>query len=376
MVPPPIPQEQPRSPEPRRERRPDHPELKRAELKEFKTPLLELGVATLASAEHPTRNEDATAFYEQEDMAAVFDGAGGQAAGDIASRFARDNLISHVERARLLVEAMNATGQIDLWNKVVEGNSYVMADELEGEETRDKARLRARRERDVGEARAYFEKLNPPDDVKLEASALYLALQNLSDALQAEGKRRGTPDMATTATGVKLMEEPDGRRYGIFWSVGDSDAWLFREKTGEVIRPVRSDNGLDAMVGRGSMTPLEAENLSDPLVHQLRFSITGQALGPMERVIPHLMIYELDPGDRFLLASDGLGDNDLEGRFQKRLRTRTSEPWSKVVRDMTGSALEGIRNQEGKGWDDITVVAGEVSPIELGEEDIEIEAAE
>ncbi|MBI4133157.1 protein phosphatase 2C domain-containing protein [Candidatus Uhrbacteria bacterium] len=369
---------QPEAPRPEGERLPEREidtELRRAEIYELKGALFEGAAATLASRDHAERNEDSFGHYPEVDIEAVFDGVGGHLAGEVASQFARDRLLHHYEHARTLVEAMNAEGQRDAWQHVIEGNSMIGAQEIQPSaskggasdpqlETRSeasRARLKKIREKTVQTLTEYFEDLNPPPSVKQEAAVLYLGLRNLSEEIRDEGKRRDKRGMASTATGVKLIRTPDGHRFGIFWSVGDSDAFLERAGTGEVVRAVKNDNMLDGLVERQSVTREQAEHFADdPFLRRARFNLVSQALGMEDDPTPRIMIYELEPGDRFLLATDGLGDNDLEGRFTTTLVQKQGGSWMRRAEAVTRSAVRGIAQSEGKGWDDITVVTGEV----------------
>ena len=67
------------------------------------TPSLEIAMTTIGKREP---NEDAVLFDNQEQLAVVFDGVGGAAAGDLASRLARDNFSFAYQRMMADTEKM------------------------------------------------------------------------------------------------------------------------------------------------------------------------------------------------------------------------------------------------------------------------------
>jgi serine/threonine protein phosphatase PrpC len=127
---------------------------------------------------------------------------------------------------------------------------------------------------------------------------LWEALQKTNDQLaleiQAQEKLKG---MGCTLVGVALNEK------GLEWiSVGDSPLWLYHA---EQLHRLNADHSmmpiLQKQVQRGVLTPNEA--LEHPNRHLLRSALMGSKIDLIDQ---SLMPLKLFPGDRILLASDGI----------------------------------------------------------------------
>jgi protein phosphatase len=127
---------------------------------------------------------------------------------------------------------------------------------------------------------------------------LWEALQKTNDQLaleiQAQEKLKG---MGCTLVGVALNEK------GLEWiSVGDSPLWLYHA---EQLHRLNADHSmmpiLQKQVERGVLTPNEA--LEHPNRHWLRSALIGSQIDLIDQ---SLMPLKLVPGDRILLASDGI----------------------------------------------------------------------
>lgn len=352
------------------------------------SPRLELAMTSVGKREP---NEDTMLFDKTEEMAVVFDGVGGAAKGDLASKLARDNLVSAHQVMRADVQKMSPEAQHALWQRVLEGNSNVEPIDLiqspedaqqEAADPKIRARNEKRREiskkifeKDAAAARAHMD--STPDEVKREAMAIYRALDVLSTALDQQAEQNPeTKGMATTATGIRMIETDDGERYGIFFDVGDSEAWIYKAKTGKIERATKTDNALEAAVESGIITPERANDIFDPSIRKAKFKDVTQALGSAKAITPHVMIWKLETGDRFLLASDGLIDNDPTKKFQKVLAD-DSLTHSERTEKITRIAFAGITERNAlptveeqrlspmKGEDDITTISGEVKAPEF-----------
>ena len=87
-----------------------------------------------------------------------------------------------------------------------------------------------------------------------------------------------------------------GARYAILW-VGDSRAYVLRG--GELVQLSRDHSQVQEMVDRGIMRPEDAEG--HPMGH-----ILSRAVGVRDEVEVDRVTGEVEPGDTFLLCSDGL----------------------------------------------------------------------
>ena len=141
--------------------------------------------------------------------------------------------------------------------------------------------------------------------------------------------------MGTTATVLRL------RRDGTFViaHIGDSRAYLWR--AGRLRRVTHDHSWVQEQVDRGLITPEQA-------VGHPQSNIITRALGTDPHPTPDLYPGELKPGDRFLLATDGLTDMVPEERIAELLEG--DEPLEE-----TSDALVAAANRAG-GLDNITVL--------------------
>jgi PPM family protein phosphatase len=141
--------------------------------------------------------------------------------------------------------------------------------------------------------------------------------------------------MGTTFTGALVEGEEVS-----FAHVGDSRAYVFRD--GE-LRMLTSDHSLvEELRRQGRLTDEQAED------HPQR-SIITRALGPEPRVEIDTMTYRAQPGDVYLLCSDGLTTMVPDERIRDVLASSAS----------LGEAAERLvaEANEAGGRDNITVVA-------------------
>ncbi len=137
------------------------------------------------------------------------------------------------------------------------------------------------------------------DLAQLAEEAVVLANDAIYNRSQRNYKLTG---MGTTLVGLIV----DERRVLVF-NVGDSRCYLLRNKR---IQQLTLDHSLvEEQVRMGQMTPSEA--LRSPLKN-----VITRALGTQTRVTPDVFLREAEPGDLFLLCSDGLtrelSDSEIE----------------------------------------------------------------
>lgn len=172
----------------------------------------------------------------------------------------------------------------------------------------------------------------------------------LEDAIREANRRilaasRGDEKLSGMGTTVVAMrfggtEEPVAQ----VSHVGDSRAYLVR--SGEM-QPVTEDHSLVAeLVRSGDLTRAQASE------HPQKNLIT-RALGAEEEVEVDTAVLPVEPGDRFVLCSDGLSDMVPETRMQSIL-TSHPEDAEKTARALVSAALKA------GGADNVTVVIVDV----------------
>jgi len=123
-------------------------------------------------------------------------------------------------------------------------------------------------------------------------SLLLDAFEEANDAIYMAGQRPESRGMGTTATALAL-----NLPYAIIAHVGDSRAYLLRD--GVLTQLTQDHSWVAERMRQGLLTPTEARN------HRWRNVITN-ALGSFPEARVDLIGLKVQPGDRFLLCSDGL----------------------------------------------------------------------
>lgn len=140
-------------------------------------------------------------------------------------------------------------------------------------------------------AHAFAEAQLPENfDAAIESFADAIHLANAEIARTAEANGGGT--MGTTAVGVVMR----GREFAVGW-VGDSRAYIMRR--GGLFQLTMDHTHVQDLIDEGILSPADAEG--HPMAHVLT-----RALGVAAQVQVDIIKDEVEPGDRFLLCSDGL----------------------------------------------------------------------
>ena len=168
--------------------------------------------------------------------------------------------------------------------------------------------------------------------------------RRVAELIQEANRRvheRATTDAATAGMGTTItaaLVEPDGRV--VFGHVGDSRAYLLRD---DKLEQLTNDHTLVAeLVRRGELSPGEAE------VHPQRSVIT-RALGTDPDVDVDTFAVEAQPGDVYLICSDGLSSMVDGEDIEQILRQNRS--------DLVAAARALIQAaNRGGGEDNITAV--------------------
>jgi protein phosphatase len=124
--------------------------------------------------------------------------------------------------------------------------------------------------------------------------ALRDAVEEANRQIRAAGEADPATDgMGTTVTALVLT----GDQFALL-HVGDSRAYLLRD--GELRQLTKDDTFVQSLVDQGVLTPEEARN--HPQRSLITRAVQGQHVAPTTRMLP------VQPGDRYLLCSDGLSD--------------------------------------------------------------------
>ncbi|MEJ7706472.1 MAG: protein phosphatase 2C domain-containing protein [Nocardioidaceae bacterium] len=176
----------------------------------------------------------------------------------------------------------------------------------------------------------------PPPDNLLEAlsSALHRANDRLAEMIDEDPAVEG---MGTTVTAVLF----DGHRVGVC-HLGDSRGYLWRD--GELLRVTHDHTWVQNLIDEGRITEEQAK------VHSHR-SLILKVLDGRHDNEPDLTLYDVLPGDRILLCSDGLSGFVSSERMERVLSVGATE---EVAQELLQLALEAAST------DNVTVVVGDV----------------
>lgn len=208
-------------------------------------------------------NEDAFGYAAEHGVYVVCDGMGGAAAGEIASSLAVDEVL------RVVSERISQRGPAP------------------------------------GESES-----TPIPQIVREA------VDAANESIHSRGERNARlSGMGTTLVGLMAGRIEDDPRVWIF-NVGDSRCYRLR---GHHIEQITEDHSLvEEQIRLGRMTRAEAAR------SPLRNVIT-RALGTQASVTPDVIEAELEPGDLFLLCSDGLTRELSDEKVESILRASSSE---------------------------------------------------
>lgn len=236
---------------------------------------------------HPESNEDRILVEPQSGIAAVFDGVGGSAAGEIASSTA-------------------SRSAIEGW----------------------KQQLRHIHNQNHHNAPAFLEDCSNLD----LCAVLEQLITEADEQVRTSGAQQaGTDDLATTVAMAALCRHVGKNNYTLVYAhVGDSRVYLLRGQ--EPLKRLTSDDGLLAKLVENQLMDesqaqkidqaMRAEDLTDAEYNyfRLRGGIT-QALGGPHPPTIHVDTTEISAGDRVLLCTDGIHDNLTDEEIEHILRS-------------------------------------------------------
>lgn len=218
-----------------------------------------------------------------------------------------------IEHAALTHEGRVRTNNEDAFCVREDDGLFLVADGMGGHENGEWA---------SAAIAAAIKKVQLPADFDEASQAVAEALHRANATIYAEAQSRRL-QMGSTAVALLVRNG----RFAVLW-VGDSRAYLRRG--GELIQISHDHTQVQEMIDRGLLTAEDAEG--HPMSH-----ILARAVGVRAHVEVDVIVDEVDPGDVFLLCSDGLtarmedheietvlGDSDAESRV-RRLVTTTLE---------------------------------------------------
>jgi serine/threonine protein phosphatase PrpC len=217
---------------------------------------------SIASNEHPGRNEDA--FFVQQNSIGVFDGVGSMSRSDLASELAATISKKHLN---------------DIPSKVPRRLSHL---------------------------------------------ALYEAIFKAHEDLIKKADNKEIDQLLTTATVAKIFETDSGSHYAAVASAGDTRAYLYRNKSLTHLTldhayrmPGHSEDDARSM----QITLSEVKDLSkltseEYAAFSRRHIISSYLGGRLAEPTVTVQDFEVFSGDRILITSDGIHDNSTNGEIE------------------------------------------------------------
>lgn len=141
-------------------------------------------------------------------------------------------------------------------------------------------------------AASAFDPFDMPEDFPAAVTAVANRVHQVNALLAETAEKQGVDRMGTTAVGLVVKE----REFATVW-VGDSRAYIFRR--GGLFQLTVDHTHVQELLDQGVLTAADAAD--HPMSHVLT-----RALGVEPEIQVDIVQDELEPGDRFLLCSDGL----------------------------------------------------------------------
>ena len=186
----------------------------------------------------------------------------------------------------------------------------------------------------VDTVRDYFTSKSGPAGAFIEA-ALHEANAIVFDRAEADGQLAG---MGTTAVAMLFDQTPEA------WIAHVGDSRCYRLRDGVMIQLTDDHSVVGELVRRGQLTPDEAR------VHPQSNEIL-RAIGTQPEVLVDVQTVEVQPGDRYLLCSDGLSGMMTDDEIAEVLGSQAPEEAVRTLIDRANLA---------GGTDNITVQIGVV----------------
>ncbi len=317
-----------------------------------------------------TPGEDMFLADKETGLTGVFDGLGGEGAGDKAAATAAERMPDLYKDVRERTADM-------FGNKLL---SEKMKKELfESQASLEHPTLRQA-------ATGHLEKMwsGLPDEVRQEMIVLFKTARALSEEVAA------TKGYSTMTVGKSVLS-PDGKMYEVAANIGDSGGLKIRED-GTAVEITKEDSSLDEAIAAGLLTPEEAKNpkhevkasngepiidprTNKPVTVSLLRRGMYQALGK-KNIVPRITVTLVRPGEKIVYLTDGARDEivDADGNFDAAAAAKLTKPEVSTVENAK-RLLEAAA--KGPKKDEITVLVKErTHAIESVSDDDEIELSE
>ena len=184
----------------------------------------------------------------------------------------------------------------------------------------------------------------------VNASDIPALLQGANEAIRVRARiDPSVSDMGTTAVGLAMVTE-GGVDYWLAFNVGDSR--IYRLHQGMLTQVTVDHSYVQDLVAAGRIAPEEART------HPER-NIVTRVLGVQDSPVPDFWVFPPEPGERFLICSDGLS-GELDDPTIAQLMAIPAEPHD-IARLLVETA-----NQMG-GRDNISVIVVDVAGAPSGE---------
>lgn len=281
------------------------PKLEVVEGGKEKKEIIEMGLFSEASSTHPERNEDAS--FVENNMAAIFDGMGGEKAGDVASLVASEAVRTELQS---LPENASLDEKVEALKKAFE-------------------------------------------------AAHQAILKNVEDNPEMKG-------MGTTGTVILHHKGPEGNKL-IVGNVGDSR--LYSVEDGQARLETHDDSIVNFLVENGILendqdldqkipehiknNPQIIKTFKKPpeTLVDIRRGVT-QAIGKKE-IEPSITILDVKPGSRFILTSDGIHDHLTDAEIGKiASKDKSPQDLSKELVGASHDVYQDEKNPRRKKDDD------------------------
>ncbi len=267
-------------------------------------------VISIASKNHPEKNEDETFADHRHLTCGILDGVGGHSAGEVASKIACDYILSHLN------EIPNST-DIDtvkqaLLNIVLDANKFVY------------------------------------------------------DTSKTKKEYAG---MGTTATILKIHTDAQGKNYALVANIGDSR--VYKISPNGTLRQITTDDDILGNYITDKETRIKtaeklanAKNINDleqnPQLKDLfdKRKFITKALGVRAEIQLDIDIIPFEKGARFLLTSDGIHDNLTTDEIQEVITE--SETSAEIILNLKDKTIE---RSEKPTWEEMRAKRDDMSAM-------------
>lgn len=159
-----------------------------------------------------------------------------------------------------------------------------------------------------------------PQDFDEACEAIADSIHGANRRIWRQAEQRGQ-QMGSTVVALFVQE----RRFAILW-VGDSRAYLVRHS--QIHQLSRDHTQVQEMIDRGLLS--EADAADHPMSHVL-----ARAVGVRDEVEVDVIQDDIEPGDIFLLCSDGLTGQVEDFEIGEMLNLNEPEPATRKLVDLT-----------------------------------------